>query len=134
MPDTSQLVGGRARCQDSNQACDAAQLSPRVTTTLVKAAQALGTGKKLWDRDTLILKAGAVRTGPLKRQQETSWGRLDEKGPEGQRKGLRRTVRSLARATSQLGGSWTSPTAPQSLSFPICQVTLIPASGGDERD
>lgn len=49
-----------------------------------------GTGKKLWDRDTLRLQAGAVRTGPLNGQQEISWGRGAEKGARGQRKGSHR--------------------------------------------
>lgn len=83
---------------------------------------------------TLIFKGRSSENWSFESAAGDVLGGEGRRGPEGGRKGLPLTVRSLGQALSQLGGCWTSPRAPQGLSFPSCQMTLLPASGGDQRD
>lgn len=100
---------------------------------MLQAAQHWGPGR-CCGTGTLVFKGRSSENWSLEWAAGDVLGETRWEGARGQRKGLPRTVGSLARAVSQLGGSWTSPTAPQSLSFPICQMTLRPASRGDQRD
>lgn len=93
-----------------------------------------GDRKEAGGQVTLIFKGRSSENWSFESAAGDVLGGEVRRGPAGQKKGLPRTVRSLGQALSQLGGCWTSPTAAQSLSFPICQMTLLPASGRDQRD